>query len=327
MAPQSLAFSVNLWFQAPVNLRFWVCQGSFAVQLPLGPWDPGVTKLLLSWDPGFLRSWVCYRVWNCCLLLWRAMPWAIAIIRWCWLPLRLTSKQALCASAKWTNAWSLPILGRSNGVMGDQRIKSCHSTSGAETSHCRLYKQRHFPGSGSSSWEVSNKAFCHRRFWLSWVCSCWRWQKLGQYPLRTMGQSVVFETKGNQHRSEWNWGCWTCRAPVSLLLLSQACHNLFGTDVVFHSPVIFRSLGDYFGDPGTVLWVSSQGDQELAQTGRDFIFPNYDIFLNSFSLGMWSSCHADFSLNYLELWQDILYLWLNWGMFPPVSFSDQLSFV
>jgi hypothetical protein len=32
--------------------------------------------------------------------LWRAVPWAIAIIRWCWLPLRLTSKQALCASAR-----------------------------------------------------------------------------------------------------------------------------------------------------------------------------------------------------------------------------------
>lgn len=42
--------------------------------------------------------------------------------------------------------------------MGEQRIRSCHATSGAETSRCGLYKQRHFPGSGSS-WEVSNKAW------------------------------------------------------------------------------------------------------------------------------------------------------------------------
>ena len=39
---------------------------------------------------------------------------------------------------------------RSNGVMGEQRIRSCHATSGAETSRCGLYKQRHFLGSGSS---------------------------------------------------------------------------------------------------------------------------------------------------------------------------------
>ena len=43
-------------------------------------------------------------------------------------------------------------------VMGEQRIRSCHATSGAETSRCGLYKQRHFPGSWSS-WEVSNKAW------------------------------------------------------------------------------------------------------------------------------------------------------------------------
>jgi hypothetical protein len=33
-------------------------------------------------------------------LLWRAVPRVIAIIRWRWLPLCLTSKQALCESAR-----------------------------------------------------------------------------------------------------------------------------------------------------------------------------------------------------------------------------------
>jgi hypothetical protein len=32
--------------------------------------------------------------------------------------------------------------------MGEQLIRCCHATSGAETSHCGLYKQHHFPGSG-----------------------------------------------------------------------------------------------------------------------------------------------------------------------------------
>jgi hypothetical protein len=114
-----------------------------------------------------------------CGKLWRAAPWAIAIIRWRWLPLRLTSKQASCASARVNSRLVTAHLGSSNGVMGEQRIRSCHATSGAETSHCGLYKQCHFLGSGSSSWEVSNKAFCHRRFRLSWVCSCQQGQKLG----------------------------------------------------------------------------------------------------------------------------------------------------
>ena len=39
-------------------------------------------------------------------------------------------------------------LGRSNEVMGEQLIRCCHATSGAETSRCGLYKQRHFSGFG-----------------------------------------------------------------------------------------------------------------------------------------------------------------------------------
>jgi hypothetical protein len=34
--------------------------------------------------------------------------------------------------------------------MGEQLIRCCHATSGAEMSRCGLYKQRHFPGSGPS---------------------------------------------------------------------------------------------------------------------------------------------------------------------------------
>jgi hypothetical protein len=33
-------------------------------------------------------------------VVWRAVPQAIANIRWRWLPLCLTNKQALCASAR-----------------------------------------------------------------------------------------------------------------------------------------------------------------------------------------------------------------------------------
>jgi hypothetical protein len=32
--------------------------------------------------------------------------------------------------------------------MGDQQIRCCQATSGAETSCCGPYKQSHFPGSG-----------------------------------------------------------------------------------------------------------------------------------------------------------------------------------
>jgi hypothetical protein len=43
-----------------------------AAKLLLRPWDPGVTKLLLSWDPRILRSWAYYRAWKSCLF-WG--PW------------------------------------------------------------------------------------------------------------------------------------------------------------------------------------------------------------------------------------------------------------
>jgi hypothetical protein len=88
-------------------------------------------------------------------------PLAIAIIRWCWPLLCLTSKQALYTGARVNSLLVLPISGSSNGVMGKQGIRSCHTTSGAETSHCGLYKQCHFLGSGSS-WEVSNKALLQK---------------------------------------------------------------------------------------------------------------------------------------------------------------------
>jgi hypothetical protein len=67
-----------------------------------------------------------------------------------------------------------------------------------------------------------------------------------------------------------NPSSWSCRAPVSLLLLSQACHNWFGIDVVFHSPVILTSCGESCGDSVTVFQVRAQGGQEIALTGTDF---------------------------------------------------------
>ena len=69
-----------------------------------------------------------------------------------------------------------------------------------------------------------------------------------------------------------NSSCWSGRAPVFLLLLSQASYNWFGTDVLFHSPVILRSCGESSGDCGTVRRVRAQGDLELAPTGRDLMY-------------------------------------------------------
>ena len=51
--PPSQAVSVILWFWDPVILGVSKLLG---VKLPLGSWDPGVTKLLGSWDPGCVRA-------------------------------------------------------------------------------------------------------------------------------------------------------------------------------------------------------------------------------------------------------------------------------
>jgi hypothetical protein len=56
---------------------------------------------------------------------------------------------------------------------------------------------------------------------------------------------------------------WSGRAPVSLFLLSQACLNWIGTDVVFHSPVILRSCGESSGDCGGVRLLCALGDPVL----------------------------------------------------------------
>jgi hypothetical protein len=44
-------------------------------------------------------------------LLWRAVPWAIAIIRWHWPPLCLTSKQALYTGVRVNSLLVTPIIG------------------------------------------------------------------------------------------------------------------------------------------------------------------------------------------------------------------------
>ena len=59
-------------------------------------------------------------------------------------------------------------------------------------------------------------------------------------PLGTVGLFAVFETKVYQDQPERNLSCMSGGAPVSLLLLSQAPQDCFGTDVAFHSPVILR---------------------------------------------------------------------------------------
>jgi hypothetical protein len=64
-----------------------------------------------------------------------------------------------------------------------------------------------------------------------------------------------------------NPSCWSGRAPVSLLLLSQADHNWFGADVVFHTQVILRShrepsgigLSTKFGPKVTRSWLRTEG--------------------------------------------------------------------
>jgi hypothetical protein len=50
---QSAAFSVILWFQDPVNLRFWVCQSSWQSSFL---WDPEIVVSLSSLYPGILES-------------------------------------------------------------------------------------------------------------------------------------------------------------------------------------------------------------------------------------------------------------------------------
>ena len=69
-----------------------------------------------------------------------------------------------------------------------------------------------------------------------------------------------------------NRNLWSGRALVSLLLLSQACHNLIGTDVVFHSPVILRSHGESCVNCEGVCQFRTQGDTDLVlvPNGRDF---------------------------------------------------------
>jgi hypothetical protein len=49
--PQSPAFSVILWFQDPVNLRFWVCQSSWQ---SWSLWDPEILVCPSSWNPKIL---------------------------------------------------------------------------------------------------------------------------------------------------------------------------------------------------------------------------------------------------------------------------------
>ena len=90
------------------------------------------------------------------------VPWAIAIIRWRWPLLCLTSKQALYAGARVN---SLLVTAHSRGIIVGWWASN---KSGADTPYqvlkhhgWGLYKWLHFLGSGSS-WEVSNKALLQK---------------------------------------------------------------------------------------------------------------------------------------------------------------------
>jgi hypothetical protein len=78
------------------------------------------------------------------------------------------------------------------------------------------------------------------------------------FPLKTVGVSGVFHTKVYQHWSEGTQASGQV-PPMSLLLLSQAGHNWFGTDVVYHLLVILRSQGESSGDLGTISQVCAHG--------------------------------------------------------------------
>jgi hypothetical protein len=98
----------------------------------------------------------------------------------------------------------------------------------------------------------------------SWACySAWKWCLL------------------------WGlWGCLVCLKPSYTSIDQKECKLLvrqgscvfalavtgpsqFGTDVVFHSPVIPRSRGESSGDLEIICRVPTQGDLELAPTGWD----------------------------------------------------------
>ena len=92
------------------------------------------------------------------------------------------------------------------------------------------------------------------------------------------GNGVSFEDRGavwsvrNQGKPELtkrNMSLWSGRALVSLFLLSQACHNCIGTNVVFHSPVILRSCGESSRDRRGVERLRALDEPVVVPTGKD----------------------------------------------------------
>ena len=65
-----LRVQLSLWSFACGLLWTWDsgCVRVLGSQVPLRPWNTGVTQLLLSWDSLVLRPWACYSAWKWCLL-------------------------------------------------------------------------------------------------------------------------------------------------------------------------------------------------------------------------------------------------------------------
>jgi hypothetical protein len=110
----------------------------------------------------------------------------------------------------------------------------------------------------------------------SWeCCSIWKWCLLFRH-----------------------WGCPLCSggAPMSLLLLSQAPYDCFGTDVVFHSPVILRSWACQGAGPWNCMlslclrWPRAGADWKDSPITFNIYFTDYPISITSFH----SICHGHF---------------------------------
>jgi hypothetical protein len=166
-----------------------------AVKLSLRPWDPGVTKLLVSWNPKVLGV---LHVWKWCLL-WG--PWGCLL---CFKP-RYTStdqkepkllvSQASCVLA--------PVV---TGLSRLVRNRCCVLL----TSYPKFLDMLGHLRCGESSGDCG--------------IICWVYAQ-GGLELELTRRDL---------------SPWSGRFPVSLLL-AHARYEWFGTNVVFHSPVILRS--------------------------------------------------------------------------------------
>jgi hypothetical protein len=249
--PQSPAFSMILWFQATVNLRFWVCQSSLQSNFL---WDPEIlvwtcSCVLESWNPKILDSLRCLEVMSPVGTVELSGVFKTKVHQhrsegtWASGQAELLAPTVTGPSWLVWNRCCIPLT-------SDPKIAwilwcrvTIHQVCAQSDPQLAQTGRELSPRSGRFPMLLLLALACHDWFETDDVFH-------SPVILRSHGESSRYHGTARWVCTQGDLELASTRRHFSASLLALVCHDWFGIDVVFYSPLTMRSSGEFSGDHG-----------------------------------------------------------------------------